>query len=285
MDVAPQPRAPMPANADYCSMDICDQPRVEELFQKYRPTAVIHLASLLFGNSEQDRRKAWRVNTTATMEILEQAQAFRDCRVIFASSIATYGGKLPARLSEDQPQWPVSLYGVTKVACERLGAYFREAHGVDFRCVRIPIVISPYASKGSVSAAMSNAFVESSRNGRFVFGFRPETRIAGMYVNDVTRAFVHLLEASREKISQPVYNLSGFNASMSEISAAIRQRLPKVEHGFKPDAKMDSVLSCWPGEIDDANARRDWGWSPAFDLETATEDFLSVIQKENIQVL
>src|SRR6266850_1282725 len=57
-------------------------------------------------------------------------------RVIFSSTIATYGANLPEQLTEDAPQWPVSLYGVTKVAGERLGVYYHHQFGLDFRAVR-----------------------------------------------------------------------------------------------------------------------------------------------------
>jgi threonine 3-dehydrogenase len=277
MDVAAKPGAPVPANAVYESMDICDFTRLDQLMKEHGPDVIIHLASLLSGSSEKDRRLAWQINTTATLEILEQAKGIPGCTVLFASSIATYGGGLPDLLKQDQPQWPSTLYGVSKVACERLGAYARQAYGLDFRCIRLPIVLSAQAPKNAVSAIASHAFVESAKTGSFVFRARPETKIAALYVKDAIKGFVDLLNAPREKIVEPVYNIGGFTATLAEISEAIRQQLPKVDHRFEPTDDVDGVLASWPGRIDDSAARRDWNWNPAYDLTTTTTDFLKEV--------
>ena len=273
-DIFPSPSAPLPAHAVYEAMDISDFERLERLIQAHRPNAIIHLASLLSGSSEKDRRKTWHINTTATLEILEQALSLPDCRVLFASSLATYGGDLPEIVTEDQAQWPSTLYGVSKVACERLGAYAREAHGLDFRCVRLPIVLSPQAPPQAVSAMVSRALVESAENGHFVFRARPEVRVVGLHVKDAIAGFVDLLLAPRERIGQPVYNLAGFTATLAEVSAAILKQLPNAEHRFEPDPAVERVLAAWPGALDDSHARRDWHWHNRYDLDATVADFL-----------
>jgi len=255
-------------------MDIGDIGDLSRFVQKHRPSVIVHLASLLSGSSEVDRRKTWHVNTTATLEILEQALNLRDCRVLFASTLATYGGDLPPSITEDQPQWPSTLYGVTKIACERLGAYAREAQGLDFRCVRLPIVLSPQAPPQAVSAMVSRAFVESAEKGAFVFRARPEMRVASLYVKDAIKAFVDLIFAPREKIHRPVYNVVGYSATLGEFSAAILKQLPSVEHRFEPSPEVERVLGGWPGAINDANARRDWLWNHNYDLDATAVDFL-----------
>jgi threonine 3-dehydrogenase len=273
-DIVPAPAGPIPPNAIYEQMDIGDFPKIERLVQTHRPNAIIHLASLLSGSSEKDRRKTWHINTTATLEILEQALRLHNCRVLFASTLATYGGDLPKFITEDQPQWPTTLYGATKIACERLGAYFREAHDLDFRCVRLPIILSPHAPPQAVSAMVSRAFVESKESGRFIFRARAEMKVASLYVKDVISGLVDLLLAPGEKVRQPVYNIAGYTATLGEFSEAIKKRLPKVEHRFEPDADVERVLAGWPVALDDSNARRDWGWKHRFDLDATAADFL-----------
>jgi len=273
-DIAPRPPNAMPPEAIYEPMDIGGIERIEHLVQAHEPKAIIHFASLLSGSSEEDRRKTWHINTTATLEILEQALLLPGCRVLFASTLATYGGTLPETVNDDQQQWPSTLYGVTKVACERLGAYARQTLGLDFRCVRLPIVLSPQAPPAAVSAMVSRAFVESARAGRFVFRARPEMRAAVLHVKDAIAGFVKLLDAPRESLTQPVYNIAGFTTTLAEVSAAILKRMPNVNHRFEPDPEVEGVLAAWPGAIDDSRARRDWHWRRQFDLEATAEDFL-----------
>ena len=274
-DVREQAPAHMPANAVYEAMNIGDFARLGKLAQGHRPSTIVHLASLLSGSSEKDRRQTWHINTGATLEILEHALTLPGCRVIFASTIATYGGELPKVVTEAESPWPTTLYGVTKVACERMGAYAREAHGLDFRCLRLPTILSPLAPPQAVSAMVSRAFVESKEAGRFTFRAGPDMRMAVMYVKDVIGAFVTIARAPREQVRQAVYTIASYSASMSDFSAAIKKYLPNAVHEYMPEAEGEGVLSRWPQVLDDTAARRDWGWKPAYDLDATAKDFLS----------
>jgi len=274
-DVAAKPIGLTAPCAVYEQGDLTDAAGLEGVFARHRPAAVIHLASLLSGSCEQDRGLAWRVNMDGTFGLFETALAHGRPTVLFASSVAAFGGDLPAVLTDDTPQWPGTLYGVTKMAAERLGAYYHERHGLDFRCLRLPITISRHAPAGAASALASHAFIEAMRAGRFTFKARPETKLAAIYVRDVLRAFVGLLAAPEAALTRRVYNIAGFTTTPGEIAEAVRSRLPEVVLDFSPDEAVDRVLAAWPGEIDDATARRDWQWRPEWDLGRTADDFLA----------
>jgi hypothetical protein len=40
------------------------------------------------------------------------------------------------------------------------------------------------------------------------------------------------------------------------------------------DPKRQAILDSWPGALDDSLARRDWDWTPRFDLEGMTADLI-----------
>jgi len=212
-----------------------------------------------------------------TFGLFEAALRHGRPTVLFASSVAAFGGRLPAVLTDDTPQWPVTLYGVTKMAAERLGCYYHEKHGLDFRCVRLPITVSRHAPAGAASAIASHAFLAAARDGRFTFTARPETPLALIYVRDVLRGFASLLAAPAAGLSQRVYNIAGMTTTPEEIAAAIRRRLPDAVLDFEPDDAVDRVLASWPGAIDDSTARRDWHWRPEWDLERMADDFLAIV--------
>ncbi len=212
-----------------------------------------------------------------TFGLFEAALRHGRPTVLFASRVAAFGGRLPAVLADDTPQWPATLYGVTKMAAERLGCYYHEKHGLDFRCVRLPITVSRHAPAGAASAIASHAFLEAARTGRFTFTARPDTPLALIYVPDVLRAFTGLLAAPAARLSQRVYNIAGMTTTPQDIAAAIRQRLPEAVLHFEPDDAVDRVLASWPGKIDDATARRDWQWRPEWDLDRMADDFLAAV--------
>jgi threonine 3-dehydrogenase len=277
LDVAAKPVGATAANSSFERGDLLDGPGLDALFAQHRPAAVIHLASLLSGSCEQDRDLAWKVNMDGTFGLFEAAVRHGRPTVLFASSVAAFGGRLPAVLTDDTPQWPTTLYGVTKMAAERLGGYYHEKHGLDFRCVRLPITVSRHAPAGAASAIASHAFLEAARAGRFTFTARPDTPLALIYVRDVLCAFAGLLAAPAAGLSRRVYNIAGMTTTPREITASITRRLPDAVLDFAPDDAVDRVLASWPGEIDDSTARRDWQWRPEWDLARMADDFLTSV--------
>ena len=165
-DIAEQPAARVAEGCQYVRGDLTQREDLRSVLKQHKPDSVLHLASLLSGSSEQDRQWAWRVNLDGTFGLFETALQTDVEQVFFTSSLATYGGRLPDPLPEDFPQWPRGLYGATKVACERLGVYYHEQHGIDFRCLRLPIVTSQFAPPGAASSYASQAFVQAVRVAR-----------------------------------------------------------------------------------------------------------------------
>ena len=278
LDIAERPVAPLPSGCEYVRTDLSVQGSLAQAIERFRPNTIVHLASLLSASCEADRPRAWRVNMDATFELFESALATGVNSVLFPSSVASYGGNLPDPLPEDFPQWPQGLYGVTKLAIERLGVYYHQRHGLDFRCLRIPVVVSRHAPAGAASAYVSRAFVEAVQRGRFVFPVPPNTRIAVIYILDILRGITLLLDAPAQRLTRRVYNVHGLAPSADQIRRAILATLPQTHISFNPDPGLTALISTWPAEIIDESARRDWGWSPAYDLPAMTEHFISEIR-------
>src|SRR5262249_25672587 len=143
--------------------DISDIALLDTLSATYDFDVVYHLAALLSTKSERQPRLANRVNVDGTLNLLEMTvsqarQQERDIRFIYPSSIAVYG--LPdaatkqraGGVAEDDWCEPLTMYGINKLYCERLGRYYEhhyrqlDAHvapgRLDFRCLRFPGLIS-----------------------------------------------------------------------------------------------------------------------------------------------
>jgi threonine 3-dehydrogenase len=280
IDIAAAPRERLPENATYERADLSDEAQVGEAIGKHRPNVIVHLASLLSGSTEQDRTRGWRVNADSTFFLLESALKHGVEKFLFTSSVASFGGELPDPLPEEAPQWPDGLYGVTKMACERLGVYYHRRHGLDFRCLRLPITISPLANPGAASAFASLAFIESARFGRYTFRVREETPLALIYVQDAVAAMASLLTAPGERLTRRVYNLHAMTVTPRDIADSILRILPATKISFAPDPAMASLIASWPGAMDDSRARSDWGWTPQFDMNRTADHILQEILRE-----
>jgi len=221
--------------------DVRDQSLLEDIFKTHKPDAVYHLASLLSGSSEADMDAAWEINATASFNLLKLSKAHNVDMFFFASTLASYGENIPSPMPEDQPQWPENIYGVTKIAVERLGNYFKACHGLDFRCLRFPLVISPFAPPSAVTAFPSHAF--------------------------------------KAAVNGPAYNVHAYYLSAQIVADQISKEYPEFEYSFEPQDYVQALLGGWPGETVDHNARADWGWKPEYDFEQSAQWMFDFFKK------
>jgi len=248
-----------------------DAAAVDEVVTEFRPDVIFHLAAILSGLAETDSELAWRVNVDGTRNVLEAARRFGIGRVVFTSTVATYGAGLPEPITEDVPQWPSGLYGVTKVLGERLGVYYHQRFGLDFRAVRLAAMVAPTApAGGAASAFVCDLFVNAVREGGYDLYVYPNTRVPIVWVDDVVGALQLLCDADEAKLSRRVYHIIGAGPSVQEMVDAVQARLPHARLRFEIDPVRADIVESWPSRMDDSAARADWGWEPRFDLERMT---------------
>ena len=103
--------------------------------------AIVHLAAVVSAEAEADLDKGLAVNLDGTRNVLDAARACRrPPRLVFASSVAAFGGDLPPLVRDGDAVTPRSSYGTQKVIGELLVNDYSRRGLVDGRCVRIPTV-------------------------------------------------------------------------------------------------------------------------------------------------
>lgn len=255
------------ANETVVSGDIRDLDLLKKIFGQHRPDTIYHLASLLSGSSEADLMAAWEINATASFNLLNLAHETGVGKFFFASTAASYGPVDTDPMPQDYPQWPENMYGVTKIAVERMGVYFKQKHGLDFRCLRFPLVVSPFAPEGAVSAFPSHAFKAAFNGQPFRFPVAENTGISTLFLEDVIDSIVSYTAAEAIQLSRHVYNLHAYYLTAGMVALEAAKRFPGFDYGFEPIEAVEHLISSWPDVVDDTDARRDWGWQPAFDFD------------------
>jgi len=141
-------------------------------------------------------------------------------------------------------------------------------------------VIGPGRGPGGVSA-YSTLIIETPAKGEpYEVFVEPESRMPMLYVKDAIKSLIRLAEAPEEKLNYRMYNIQGFSPSAGEMVEAIKQQLPAAEINFKPQENMVKIIDSWPDELDDAEAKKDWGWSADYDLHEAVKDFVLQVQQQ-----
>ena len=258
--------------------DMRDHNLLRTVFESHKPQAVFHLASMLSGSSEADPVAAWDVNATASIFLMRLALE-HDCGpFFFASTVATYGPDQPTPLPEDAEQWPQNIYGATKVAVERMGVYLKEKQGLDFRCLRFPFVLSPYAPAAALTAFASNAFKAAAAGEPFSFPINPDTAMSALFLDDVTRSIVEFAQAKRDRLIQPAYNLHGYTVRAGDIAEKLRQRYQTFEARFDPQEHLEELIGRWPSALVSDNAARDWDWAVEYDFDKTAEAMFELFE-------
>ncbi|HEY3806556.1 MAG TPA: NAD-dependent epimerase/dehydratase family protein [Kofleriaceae bacterium] len=282
-DLAPRPPSHAHAGGEWQRLDVTDAAAVQHMFTDARPDLVFHLAAILSASGEANPRLAYDVNQSGTWNVLEAARRAKVGRLIFTSSIAVFGpppsGPLPDPCPDDVALHPTTMYGITKVSGELLCAYYRSRYGIDCRGVRFPGLISAAMPGGGSSDYALFMYVDGVRKGSYEAFARADTRIPLMYMPDGVRALLELAFAGRERLTRTIYNIGAFSPRADEIATSVQRAIPQAKFTYVPDPVRQGILDSWPKAIDDAAARRDWGWKPKYDLDGMTDDLVPRIKR------
>jgi nucleoside-diphosphate-sugar epimerase len=271
--------------ARYTQLDVLDKARLAQLVADEGITQVYQLAALLSATGEQAPLKAWTLNMDGLLNILEVArergEAGKPLRVFWPSSIAAFGPNTPAART---PQYtvmdPTTIYGISKLAGERLCEYYFTKYGVDVRSIRYPGIISFKSPPGGGTTDYAIAIFHSALRGEEYQCFlEPETTLPMIYMPDAIRATIALMDAPADQVAvRSSYNVAGLSFNPRELAAAIARVLPDFRIAYRPDSRQ-AIAATWPQSLDDSVAAAHWGWKPKIGLEKLVSDML-----ENIDV-
>jgi threonine 3-dehydrogenase len=265
---------------------------VPDLLREFRPDEVYLLTAVLSATGEKDPERCWTVNMGSLRLALEAVASMPEPRprVVWPSSIAVFGpipgraGGLPDPVTDDTPLYPTTMYGVTKVAGELLGTWYARTGRADFRSLRFPGLLNatpPGGGTTDFANEMYFAAVERRESRDFL---RPDTRLPFMHMADAVRALLALAAADPRRLTRRVYNVAGLSPTAREIAESIDREIGRIHSGHRfraaslPGDPRQAIADSWPRTLDDACARRDWGWKPEYDsLATLTPSLLDGI--------
>lgn len=263
------------AQVELHHLDLTDTAEIDQVLEAVRPSRIFHFGAMLTGPGERDPQALLQANAVGFLAIIEAARRVGVEQFIFASSIGTYGRDLVAGAPIDDMtlQRPSTVYGVTKVLGENLGAYYRQRYGLDFRGLRYPAIVGPGVTTWSLAQYTSWMIERPARGEPFSVWVEPESVIALLWYQDAARAAVELAAAPNESIRTINYLVDGPRPTPSagELADAVRRRLPDAEITFEPDADSPGPRRI---TLDDRAAREEWGWEPRFDLDAMIDGII-----------
>src|SRR5690606_1100296 len=112
----------------HVTADLADRAAVEEVFAKYKPQRVVHLAAQAgVRYAAQNPHVYVSSNVTGFLHVLEGCRHYGIEHLVYASTSSVYGANLKMPFSEHSPtEHPLTLYAATKKANEQMA--HRYAH-------------------------------------------------------------------------------------------------------------------------------------------------------------
>jgi nucleoside-diphosphate-sugar epimerase len=254
----------VPANVEVVTGDVSEAAGVLRIMSSARPERVVHLAGMLSRGSAADPLLAIKVNCEGTVNVFDAALAVGASKVAWASTVAVFGWTESggARIANDAPHAPGSVYGATKSFCERIGAFYRAERGLDNVGLRFTAAYGhgKMATLARGTGAMeSTELLEKPARGEPGVIENGNDVVDWLYVEDAAYAVRLATEAAPGP--SPAVTICGDARPMAEAVAYVRHLLP--------DAHLD-VQTDGPGLIqnfDASAAESEIGYRSRFSME------------------
>ncbi|WP_417254602.1 UDP-glucose 4-epimerase GalE [Celeribacter sp.] len=254
--------------------DLLDRARLDEVFAKYNPVAVMHFAAFSqVGESMKDPAKYWRNNVIGSLTLIEAAVAAGCMNFVFSSTCATYGDQDNVVLDEESVQLPINSYGASKRAIEDILENFEQAFGLNSVIFRYFNVAGgdPEAEVGEFHQPETHLIplmldaIAGKRDALTIFGTdydTPDGTCIRDYVHvcDLVDAHVLGLKWLEDGKGSRVFNLgTGKGFSVREVidhsRAVTNMEVPYVEGDRRPG-------DCTKLVSGSERAIKELGWSP-----------------------
>ncbi len=250
--------------------DFCDQECLSEVMKGQ--DVVFHLVSTTVPATSNDSPIFdCESNILGSLKVLEAMKENGVAKIIFASSGGTvYGIPQNTPTIESVDGYPISAYGIGKIAIEKYLYLYSHLHGINAIALRLSNPYGPGQDPEKGQGVIA-AFVKRALHGETIEIWGDGSVVRDfVYIDDVIDAFVLAMEASSKF---EVLNIgSGKGKSLLEILSVIESELKlKLNIEFKDTRSCDVPRI----ELDVSKSREVLGWLPRCSLEQGVSNLVS----------
>jgi UDP-glucuronate 4-epimerase len=247
--------------------DIRDGERLREVFARFKPAVVIHLAARAGVRQSIAQPDTYTsINVLGTTQLLEISRQSGVQRIVVASSSSVYGHSSRAPFREDANiTHPLSIYAATKVACEAVAFTYSHTYALPVVCLRLFTVYGPRQRPDLAIRKFAGMIMEGKEVTIFGDG---SLRRDYTYVDDTVDGILQALTAPGEF---DVFNLGNshpvrIDEMVDSLGCALGKRVRK---SFIPIPAGEMVLT----HADLTKARQILGYSPKVSFQDGIRRF------------
>ncbi|HYS14251.1 MAG TPA: D-erythronate dehydrogenase [Burkholderiaceae bacterium] len=216
--------------------------------------SVFHLAAVVSGAAEADFDLGMRVNLDGTRALLECCRTQPSApRVVFASSVAAFGGPVPMVTDDTYPR-PATSYGVQKLVGEFIvGDYSRKGF-IDGRAVRLPTIVVRPGKPNAAASSFASGIIREPLAG--VEAICPVDASTELWVSSPGAAITSLIHAHELAPdvwgTQRVLNLPGITVTVAAMIDALRKvggDAAAARVRMQRDEIIRRIVDTWPARF------------------------------------
>lgn len=222
--------------------------------------SIFHLAAIVSGQAEADFELGMRINVDASRRLLDVCRGLCHCpKVIFASSVAVYGGDLPAVVLDTTALTPQSSYGMQKAVVELLINDYARRGFIDGRVLRLPTICVRPGPPNAAASSFASGIIREPLNGEpAVCPVNAHTRLWLLSPQTVIESLLFGHDISADALgTNRIINLPGLSIAVADMVAAL-ERVAGSEVAkrirWESDPRIERIVSTWPGELDASRA-------------------------------
>ncbi len=247
----PDPPFPDDPRLDVVTGDIGDPDTIRALITR-DTDAVFHLAAVVSSGAEADFDLGMRVNFGGTRTVLDVCRALGTTpRVVFASSVAVFGGDVPDIIRDDTHLTPQTSYGGQKAMGELMINDFSRKGFIDGRALRLPTVVVRPGKPNKAASTFASSIIREPLQGDTVnCPVDPEQAMWLISPRRVVDAFIRAAELPAEVWGPSrAVSLPGITHSVQEMTdalAAVASENVRARINWRPDPDIQKIVSGWP---------------------------------------
>jgi D-erythronate 2-dehydrogenase len=253
------PDNPGPDARVKCQEIDLSKPGAAQALVTAKTSIIFHLAAVVSSHAEKDFDIGWKVNLDITRQFLEACrQTNPNIRFIFSSSLAVFGGELPAIVNDTTAVTPRSSYGAQKAMGELLVNDYSRKGFVDGVVLRLPtICVRPGRPNLAASSFVSSIIREPLRGEEAICPVSPDLKLFLASPDIVIQNLIHAAILQTNLLDWRTINLPGISVTVHEMLNSLKRVMNEATVArvqFKHDDHINRIVSSWPGAIDNTRA-------------------------------
>jgi len=271
-------QAAIDPRAKFVQGDLRAKEDIQSALLAERPAAVIHFAAYIeVGESMKDPLPFFENNVCGSLNLMSAMVEAGCAKLIFSSTCATYGSPEKMPMDESLPQRPESVYGESKLLCEKIFRWGQEIHGIE--CVFLRYFNASGATKNYGEAHLPESHLiplvlqvaQGKREQIFIFGEDYDTH-DGTCVRD----YIHIKDLAQAHILALKPGIKGnFNLGNGDgytVKEVIKVCREVTGHPIPAKVQPRRPGDCTALIADAAKAHSELGWAPQYaDLKTIVQ--------------